>query len=213
MAQQWRVRRRIGDCSVELATAASNWRLRRRIGDCGAGLATAAPKLATAASDWRLRRRIGDCGAGLATAAHDLAFEGQQSRLSPDSRQNHACDQYGYAPILPIARPYCPHSCGTKSGVEPRPNTISLLRAPLTVKSCRTARAIAAIGPPPKSITQRHGNATPHRESCSCAALAWIAATQGRHKKPRCSTANASSTRIGIRQSPHFTSADQPSTS
>src|SRR5437867_2549583 len=76
MAQQWRLRRRIGDCGVELAIAASNWRVRRRIGDCGAGLATAAP-------DWRLRRRIGDCGAGLATAAPDWRLRGNSPACHP----------------------------------------------------------------------------------------------------------------------------------
>ena len=40
------------------------------------------------------------------------------------------------APILPIVRPNCPHSCGSKSGVEPRPNTIS--SCPLLYFRCST---------------------------------------------------------------------------
>src|SRR5437867_3096296 len=114
----WHFRRNLGDCAASFGISPQPWRpppfpwpFRPNLRDCPASFgispptfATAPPPLAFPPQRWRLRRFLWHFAATVSPIVRFRTKSCRRSRMYP-------------APILPIARPYCPHSCGSKSGV------------------------------------------------------------------------------------------------
>jgi len=159
----WRWRRNFGDGGATLATAAQLWRWRRNFGDGGGNFGDGGATLATAAQLWRRRRNFGDGGARFGVCR--VSGGGRDCCVSKSCR----AIKMDPTPILPIARPYGPHSFGSKSGVEPRPNTISLLPAALLSGlsvSCECRRVT--------DDDRLHGRRSDLAETLGSAHSAWV---------------------------------------